>query len=191
MNGHVREERLALYVRGDLAEADYRTVTRHVEGCPECGKTLADLSRSYDLLAESYEDPEPDALAEIRTAVLRQIRAQNRSTRRALWHFATAAVGAIAILLASLLLWRSQREELPPVARIPRPGPPPAVLPTPPVQAATIHITRAPRKRIEPGMRAATLVTEAGQPAILKMKTSDPNVVILWQLQENEKLETP
>jgi hypothetical protein len=53
------------------------------------------------------------------------------------------------------------------------------------------HVARAPRKRIEPGMREATLITKAGQPDYLKMNTSDPNVVILWQLEENEKVATP
>jgi len=190
MSEHVGEERLALYLRGDLPEARSRTVMRHVETCPECRNTLADLSRSLELLAGSFEDPEPDDLAAMRSAVMEKIRTRPRGLGRWTWGLATAAGLTILVLLVR----HGERQELPPVAQIPlpaAPAAPAAILRVPPVQAPKIYVARAPRKRREPGVRAARLFTEAGRPAILKMNTSDPNVVILWQLQENEKVATP
>jgi hypothetical protein len=48
-----------------------------------------------------------------------------------------------------------------------------------------------PRRRVAPAARTVTLLTRAEQPAFLKINTPDPNVVILWQLNDNEKAETP
>jgi anti-sigma factor RsiW len=185
MNDHVREELLALYLRGDLPEADHRRVARHAGNCPECQETLADFSRSYELLTSGFEEPEQADLMAVRSAVMREIAKRKVGPGRWIWASATAAVVMVVVLLA----WHSERQDLPAVAQLPQPRPPAVVLPS---QAPPrVHVTRAARKHIEAGMRAATLLTEAGQPAILKMNTSDPNVVILWQLQEAEKVATP
>jgi anti-sigma factor RsiW len=42
MKRHMNEERLALYLRGDLSGGDYRTVARHLESCSECQNTRCD-----------------------------------------------------------------------------------------------------------------------------------------------------
>jgi anti-sigma factor RsiW len=185
MNDHVREELLALYLRGDLPEADHRRVARHAGNCPECQQTLADFSRSYELLTSSFEEPERADLMAVRSAVMREIAKRKVGRGRWIWASATAAVLMVVVLLASHV----ERQELPAVTQLPRPRPPAVVLPAP--ASSAVHVARAPRKHIEAGMRAATLLTEAGQPAILKMNTSDPNVVILWQLQETEKKSHP
>jgi anti-sigma factor RsiW len=189
MNGHVNEELLALYLRGDLPEKDQRNVARHAGDCAECQQTLADLSRSYELLTDSLEDPEQDDLAAVRAAVMLRIRPRTAVSTR--WVLGLAATATL--MLAILFAWHNERQELPAVARLPRPGPPAVALLAPPVEPpvepAKMRVARAPHKHIEPGMRAARLLTQAGEPAILKMNTSDPNVVILWQLQEKEKQE--
>jgi hypothetical protein len=52
---------------------------------------------------------------------------------------------------------------------------------------------RAAHSRIVRRAPRMTLLTRAERPALLKINTSDPNIVILWQLneKENEKAETP
>ena len=90
MSEHVREELLALYLRSDLPEARRRVVARHVEVCPECRNTLADLSRSHELLANSFEDPEPDDLAAMRSAVVGKIRTRPRGSDAGCKGLATA-----------------------------------------------------------------------------------------------------
>ncbi|HEY3455711.1 MAG TPA: hypothetical protein VGK64_13985 [Bryobacteraceae bacterium] len=189
MNAHVSEEILALYVRGDLPEHDSRSVARHVDECQDCKQVIADISFSYEIFTNSLNDPTAAELATLRSAVMGKLRADAAESRSWVWLFAAAA--SVLLCLAALI-WRGERQELPPMARLPRPGPP-AVMPPPepPIATPRTHVTQAPRKRIEPGMCAATLITKAGQPAYLKMSTSDPNVVILWQLEENEKVATP
>jgi anti-sigma factor RsiW len=188
MNGHVRQELLALYLRGDLPVKDYRRVARHVDHCPECQATLADFTRSYELLTSGLEEPEQADLMAVRSAVMLKIPKRRLGPGRWIW----ASVSAAVLMVVVLLAWHTERQELPALARLPRPGPPAVILPpAPPLAPSTVRVAGAPRKRVEPEMRAATLVTEAGEPACLKMNTSDPNVVILWQLQENEKVATP
>lgn len=189
MNGHVREEILALYVRRDLPENEMRRVAQHVAECQDCKQVLADLSVSYELFTNSLKDPTTAELAALRSAVMGKIRVGAADSRSWVWLFAAAVT---LFLCLAALIWRGERQELPPVARLPRPGPP-AVMspPEPPMATPRTQVAQAPRKRIEPGMRAATLITKAGQPDYLKMNTSDPNVVILWQVQENEKVATP
>jgi anti-sigma factor RsiW len=187
MNGHVREELLALYLRNDLPKKDHGRVARHANDCPECQRTLADLSRSYELLARLFADPDQHDLVSVRRAVMRQIHAGGQGHR--VWGLAAAAV--VLLTVAFVLAWQGERQEPLAVARLPRPSPPAVILRTRPFELSTAPVVRARHKRIEPGIRTATLVTETGEPAYLKMKTSDPNVVILWQLQENEKVATP
>src|SRR4051812_35349592 len=101
MNGHVREELLALYLRGDLPVKDYRNVARHVDVCPECQQTLADFSATYELLTDSLEDPEQAELAAVRSAVMQDIHAGAARPGRWVWGFGiAAAVLAIAIAIA-------------------------------------------------------------------------------------------
>jgi len=189
MNAHVREEILALYVRGDLPEKELRGVAQHVDECQDCKEALADLLLSCDLFTHSLKDPTAAELAALRSAVMGQVRVGTADSRSWVWAFAAAAV---VLLFLAMLTRRSERQELPPMARLPRPVPPAMTRPAePPIVTPKTHVARAPRKQIEPGMRAATLITKAGQPDYLKMNTSDPNVVILWQLQENEKVATP
>ena len=189
MSAHVSEEILALYVRGDLPEQDLPSVARHLDECQDCKKIQADLSFSYELFTSSLKESTAAELAALRSAVMGKIRAGTADSRSGVWMLAAAAA---VLLLVATFTWRSERQELPPVARLPRPGPP-AVMPSPepPIATPRTHVARAPRKYVTPGMREATLITKAGEPDYLKMNTSDPNVVILWQVQENEKVATP
>src|SRR5690348_840526 len=161
MNGHVREEILALYVRSDLAENELRRVAQHVDECKDCKEVLADLSLSYELFTNSLKDPTLAELAVLRSAVMNKIRAGAADSRSWVWMFAAAAT---MLLCLAALIWRGERQELPPVARLPRPGPPAVMpVPEPPIATPRTHVARAPRKRSEPGMREATLITKAGQ----------------------------
>jgi anti-sigma factor RsiW len=57
MKHQINEERLALFLRGDLSGVDRRAVAQHVATCVECQSTLEDLSRGHELLIGSFEDP--------------------------------------------------------------------------------------------------------------------------------------
>jgi hypothetical protein len=182
MKHHMNEARLALYLRGDLSGAEYRAVAQHVETCPECQSTLEDLSRSHELLISSFEDPTAAELAAVRSAVAWRIRTQSRRPAWRIWAVAASAVVAVILMLANLPL-QIQAPRRPVAPRVPwaaiRISPPP------------LPVVRAARRRVVRRAPAVTLLTRAEQPAWLKINTSDPNVVILWQLNNNEKAETP
>jgi Putative zinc-finger len=184
MKHQVNEERLALFLRGDLSGVDRRAVAQHVATCAECQSTLEDLSRSHELLIGSFEDPTPAELTAIRSAVAWRIRTQSRRPAWRIWAIAASAVVAGILVLANLPLQTDAPQR--PVASAAAPVPirisPPR--PVPP-------IIRAARRRAVRRAPTMTLLTQAGQPAWLKINTSDPNVVILWQLNDNEKAETP
>jgi anti-sigma factor RsiW len=184
MKEHMNEASLALYLRGDLSGADHRAVAEHVQACTECQSTLEDLSRSHKLLVSSFEDPTPAELTAVRSAVAWRIRTQSRRPAWRIWAVTASAVVAVILVLANLPLQTQAPRPLvastaPPVAiRIAPPAPP--IIPA----AHRRIVRRAPRM---------TLLTRAERPALLKINTSDPNIVILWQLneKENEKAETP
>lgn len=179
MKHQINEERLALFLRGDLSGADRRAVAQHVATCAECQSALKDLSRSHELLISSFEDPTPAELTAVRSAVAWRIRTQSRRPAWRIGAVAASAVVAGILVLANLPLQTEAppRPAAPPVAIRISPPPPP--------------IVRAARRRIVRRAPRMTLLTRAEQPAWLKINTSDPNVVILWQLNDNEKAETP
>jgi hypothetical protein len=116
---HPDEERLNDWVDGLLDDADARTMAAHVDECPACAKTAADLRALLDLagrLPASIDPPEGtwDAIA-ARTVDLGR-------TRRAVLHDLRAPLAAAAIVLvalgagASALLLRAPAPSEPAVA---------------------------------------------------------------------------
>ena len=182
MKHHMNEAQLALYLRGDLSGADHRSMAQHVEGCPECQSTLQELSQSYELLLGSFDEPTPAELSAVRSAVAARIQTRRRGPAWRVWTLAASAVTAVIILLANLRL-QTQAPRPPMAPKVP----PPAIRTSPPPVAVRIM----PRRRVAPAARTVTLLTRAQQPAFLKINTPDPNIVILWQLNENEKAENP
>jgi hypothetical protein len=102
MKHQVNEERLALFLRGDLSGVDRRAVAQHVATCAECQSTLEDLSRSHELLIGSFEDPTPAELTAVRSAVAWRIRTQSRRPAWRIWAIAASAVVAGILVLANL-----------------------------------------------------------------------------------------
>jgi anti-sigma factor RsiW len=182
MKHHMNEAQLALYLRGDLSGADHRSMAQHVEGCPECQSTLQELSQSYELLVGSFDEPTPAELSAVRSAVAARIQTRRRGAAWRVWTLAASAVVAVIVVSVD---WRPQTQV-----------PPPPVAPAVPTLAVRISpppvaVRIKPRRHVAPATRTVTLLTTAEQPAFLKINTPDPNVVILWQLNDNEKAETP
>lgn len=188
MKDHMNETRLALYLRGDLSGDGQRSVARHVEGCAECQSVLEDLSRSHELLVGAFAEPTADELTAMRSAVAVRIQTRSRGPAWRIWAVAASAVVAVILVLSNLPL---QTQVTPPAAST---VPPAAIKISPPPPLKPQPMIRPARRRI---MRRAaptvTLLTRAEQPDLLKINTSDPNVVILWQLNDNQKqkAETP
>ena len=140
MKHHMNEAQLALYLRGDLSVADHRSMAQHVEGCPECQRTLQELSQSYELLLGSFDEPTPAELSAVRSAVAARIQTRRRGPAWRVWTLAASAVTAVIILLANLRL-QTQAPRPPMAPKVP----PPAIRTSPPPVAVRHHAAQACR----------------------------------------------
>lgn len=179
MNCAKWEERVALYLGGDLASDEAAAVERHLSECTGCQVFAGGMRESLALLREAHADELPAAAyAAVRARVLEKV--QRRSARG--WIFALAAAAAFATLLA--IVWMrpskpvvvahrgtSARPEAPVIA--------PAIAPdtAPPAHVAPlVRVHRRVRPRVAPVRKDALPET----PLVVKMVTDDPNVVIYW-----------
>ena len=90
---HPSEETLNDYVDELLSESERLEVRRHLDECPECKRTVGELSSILDAAAKLGEiEPTRDLLPGIRTAVARPSRHWIR------WAAAAAAIAVVALL---------------------------------------------------------------------------------------------
>ena len=179
MTAHTSEEQLSLYAAGDLDAVTSAKIAAHVSGCESCRAQVDQFRDTLRLIASSFPEPSAEDLSTFRAGLLEQLHRPKQ--RRASWTWALAA--ATAVLALVLLLPRNERR---PAAHVASeslalaPLPQPVVqLATPGVQPAVSRHTRRPQP--EAGIRSVALVTRPNQPALIRMTTADPNVVILWQ----------
>lgn len=99
-----RERELALWAGGDLPAAEAERLEEHLAACPEC-RALADgLRESQAALAALAGEPiDPEALARVRSGVLRRL--EERRPRPALTPWLLAAAAALAVAALALGLW--------------------------------------------------------------------------------------
>lgn len=175
------EELIALDAGGDLTPAEAARLQTHLEACAPCRELAHSIGASQAALKELSEAGlDEDALARWRRGLLARIEAEPQ--RRILgWRWAWAAAAAMA-LVALVAVPRLPRrtpspapvaQAVPPVSASPRPPvaqavPPASARPQPP--AALAH--RRPRHRRAPA--------PLPEPLLVKLETSDPNVVIYW-----------
>ncbi len=158
------ERPIALYVEGDIEDAG---LERHLAGCAGCRDLLEDLRASQAMLKE-LPGADPAFLNAVRSGVFARI----GERRRMLWPW--VAAGAMAAAALSAIVLR-------PALRQPVPSAPPAhvhvaatpVAPVMPVQA----IQRRRRLRVRK-------MAPAKEPLVVKMLTDDPNIVIIWLVDQ-------
>lgn len=180
---HVSHERLALYAGGDVSRNDAGPVEEHLRSCAECRALLAEFQGDREVLRSSLREPAADELVDVRRRVLLQLREQRSATGKWMW---ATAVGVAAIIIAFFLFPGQQSR------RVVHPDPAttsylrapyrPIARPDIPNLAVAVGSRRRSRSELIPGLRTVSLLSEGGDPPILKMTTSDPEVVILWQL---------
>jgi anti-sigma factor RsiW len=190
MKAHYPEERLALYIEGDLPAREQDEFDAHILGCATCRRKTEEL-RSNQLLIKSLrgDSVSTSVLLRVRENVLSQMSRTERAPgwRRSIerklftgnrlrYAFASAVLIAIAGgSLASLALLRSSGPAPIPrsVAVVPVPGPraPGSVVPETPKKPATRR-----REVRQPVAKPAV----AEQPVMVNLFTDDPNIVIYW-----------
>lgn len=181
---HLSEEQVALYVGGDLLAEEAETVKAHFENCAECRRISADFRDSRAILETAIQEPSGDDLRDVRLQVMQRIERRKRVTQHWRWLAAAAAVVIAAVLLAHLRLPRNTINSRSVTAAELRISYQPLIETSlPNLEFNTRHLQTKPHQSA-PGIRKVTLLAERNGPPILKMTTSDPDVVILWQLDE-------
>ncbi len=153
MNCAEWEEQVALYVGGDLEET--ASVERHLAVCDDCWDFSKELESNRDLLADVPLDV--TALASVRAGVLRQVQG-----RRFAWGKVAAAILLAGIGFQAL----SSRMHV-------------DSLPYRPLQVAGVPNLPVPRTAVHHATHRKPIV-EKHQPVVIKLITSDPNIVIYW-----------
>ena len=175
MTNHVQENQLALYSSGDLDSSQLKHLELHIAHCQSCRDRLAEFRHLQTIFSSLRAEPSPSDVQDVRRRVMRAIQNESNPYRMVKW--APAAAAAIA---AILLFQGNQkpvtRSQVPPrLAAVQHPE-----APFPP--SAPAHAVRAVRRihhRPAPGLRSIALLTSANHSPIMKITTSDPNVIIL------------
>jgi anti-sigma factor RsiW len=178
MNCRDWEERLALYLGGDLPREEAAEVERHLGECPGCQLFSSGLKEARELLQQIHSDPVgPVHFTAVRARVLAELERRQRPLWRRGWVLSLAA--AAAALLVLLAVWPiAKRVPQPPrvaVKNSPAPQEPVADRPD------TASVT-APQPRI-PGaarQRQARPKRLPGEPVLIKVVSNNPDVVIYW-----------
>ena len=180
---HVSEERLALYAGSDMARDEAGAVEEHLRSCTGCRASLAEFQNDRAVLLSGLGEPKAHELVDVRRRVLLQLEEQRRGTGNWMW---ATAVAVAAILVALLLFpWQQSRRVIQPdlAATYHLQAPYRQITrPSIPNLAPNVGSKRDNRNEPAPGLRTVSLLSERDGPQILKMTTSDPEVVILWQL---------
>lgn len=179
------ERLIALSVEGDLDARNAKLVQEHLGECAACRELREELLGSQAVLKALNEDAiDPAVLGAVRRRVLERIE-DTRPSWWLAWRWKHAvAVGLTAVVLAGVVLWPERRVPPPPapapMAEVREPvaehaseqrGADPGIERRP-VRKAVKHV---PRKPAPP----------RGEPLVVKMLTDDPDVVIVWLIDQN------
>lgn len=195
----MRETTIALYVEGDLDPAEVVELEGHLAACAECRAFADELRMSQDTL-KGLADVELDAaaLVEVRSRVRESLDRPRRGVP--VW---TALAAAAVIAIAALLVIRrplsvapesatadTRPTEIPTATAVASLTPAIApVVPPMPEPATKPASPRTAARRSTPARRPSVSVVPSQAPdeetAVVKLQTSDPDVVIYWVNDSN------
>jgi hypothetical protein len=154
------EERVALYAGDDLVDSD---MERHLAECAACREFCAEIRAMLTSLREEHgAEIQAAEFAAVRSGVIAEIERGRRVWRRLAW---ASGVGIAAALVMGLALRPG-----------PLLGPPPRVAVNIP---SAVMTPRAERRAVSPP-QAASLPHKKREAVLVKLQTSDPNIVIYW-----------
>lgn len=171
MNCRNWEERIALYIEGDLPAGQATEAERHLAECAECREFAATLKGDLSILRAAHSEPiEAARFAAVRARVLDRIQRQ----RRPAWWLPWVAVPLAAAAMLFVTFRPRPVEPLPVALSLP---PAPQIQPVEPAAEPTAPPAppRRPR-RIRPKLNPR----RPPEPLMVKLVTDDPNVVIYW-----------
>ena len=147
-------------------ESDGPELTAHLAGCEHCRAFARELEEDRAALASLA--PPATALHEVRVRVMSELHARRRRMAYLWW---AAAAACLAALSFGLLLRPRAPENLAVAIAVPKAP-----------QAALAPVRLAPRP-YRTRTRAA-LARSAPEPIVIKMLTDDPNIVIIWLVDQ-------
>ena len=169
------EPLVALHVTDDLGDRVVELrVERHLEECAACRELLRDLQASQAMLRE-LPAVDPAFLAAVRTEVLTRVGKKHRAA----WIWAVPCAAALAMVF--LVAPRGVEPRKPAPAPIVRMSRPPANSAR---SEATPVVSGQPSARIGRGRRRRRRIEAGAAPLVVKMLTSDPNIVIIWLVDQ-------
>ena len=160
------------------AESGAPEVQAHIEICGRCHDFAERIAADRALL-KSFDPPPAAALGEVRRNVMAQVAREHR--RRAwLWPaFATATAACL------LLIWAATMRN-PANEPIPLPKPVLAMATPPPNWQARAVARRRPVRHIVRHIHPASLLAQSSEPLTIKMFTKDPNIVVIWLVDQKK-----
>jgi hypothetical protein len=164
MNCAEWEERIALYAGGDLSDG---SVERHLSDCPGCQVFASGLRETLEFLREQEDGIAPAHYAAVRARVMGEVRRPRRS-----WVWGWAAVAACSVIVAGLGIRREMRVEELPVVAVRAPAAP--VVGSASAALPARRATKRERRSQGAGSHGS------GAQMVVKMESSDPDVVIYW-----------
>jgi len=208
-----QEGRLSLYVEGDLPDRDAAMLEAHLEACGSCRSFLGELRASQGTLKELAAEPlDEAALAAVRLRVRSANRQRPRHTPALYWGMAASLIAAIGGLIW-LRGREARLPGPPLVAAMPSTSVTSATPPVPvrarrestvrtprrvfPIMDVPTPVPTLSREDADQLARAVVAVSQiesvddvpvptpapAGRPPLMRLATSDPDIVIYWQLE--------
>lgn len=197
MNCRDMEMWIALRAEGDLPAAEEERVREHLDACAACRSMAAELAESQAALkALGDEAVDGAALAAWRKGLMDRVEARGARRRFAWgWAFAAAAAAVVLVFGLSQVAPRRVPQPAPPVVARMTPPPPEVLMnvPSSPGMSRGLprggqpphrrHVrSRPPEPQSEPQSELQPTIN--GEPLLVKLETSDPNVIIYWIVEK-------
>jgi hypothetical protein len=162
---------VALAASSDVTPEERRALESHAAGCAECRAEASAFEALCGQLAAMREEAAPGhAYAAVRARVVAEVNLRRRQGRVAAW------AGFAAVVACSLILVVALHHEAPITAQPPVPVR--AAVADVPDEVPAIVAPSANRRIRKVAMGVET--QESGEPLVVHMLTSDPDVVIYW-----------
>ena len=168
------EERLALFVEGDLPAREAGPLEAHLGECAACREFASALGESQAAVKELGSEALDQTLLDgVRRRVMARV-AERRAPAPFDWWRVWAPAAAVVAAVLAVWLW----------PRVPEVAPPRVMSAAiPPAPAAPALVWPRPVRRAA----AVTTAAPAAEPLLMRIVTNDPDVVIYWIVECKQK----
>ena len=170
---HIPDSQLTLYAGGELDEPEALQVASHLVDCANCRKKADEFRAAAEWLRSVAAEPDAGQIYRLRESVLQTVAHRPRWKPFA---WLAAAAASLALIFFAPAPFRPAQKE-PAAAAVELPPIPAGRASLGPLILPSRHWHRAVR-HVEPKLTLFAKNNE-GLP-VVRVKTSDPNVVILW-----------